>query len=85
MLDIIGWISGFLFAFCGLPQAIKSVRDGNSYGISNLFLLMWTLGEILAIIYVYCKHGLDLPLLFNYCVNLIFLVIIIRYKIFPRK
>ena len=84
MINFIGWLAGFLFAFCGAPQAYKSYKDGHSKGLSHLFLTMWTSGEILTIIYVLFKHGFDGPLMFNYTANLVFLVIIYKYKIFPR-
>lgn len=85
MIDILGWIAGILFAFCGLPQAIRSRREGHSEGLHSITLTMWASGEVLSLAYVYLKHGLDWPLLFNYGVNLIFLVIIIKYKIWPRR
>ena len=84
-MEILGWIAGILFAFCGLPQAVKSYKDKHSKGLSSYFLLMWTGGEILTIIYVLYRHGFDGPLLFNYTVNLIFLTVIWLYKIFPKK
>jgi uncharacterized protein with PQ loop repeat len=84
MIETIGWISAACFALCGLPQAIKSYKDGNSDGIAALMLWLWTIGEVLAIWYVLGKHGMDLPLLTNYVVNLIFLTIILRYKYYTR-
>lgn len=80
---IIGWFSAALFAICAMPQARKSRREGHSRGIDSTFLSMWALAEILGIIYVW-----DLgshPLLLNYGLNLLFLSIIIYYKVFPRK
>jgi len=85
MLEYIGWIGGLLFAFCGLPQALKSFKDGHSNGISTLFLIMWLVGEILMQIYVILKHGFDMPLLVNYWVNTIFATIITYYKFKPRR
>lgn len=84
-VEHIGWISGILFAFCGLPQAIQSIRTGNSEGVSLALLLMWGTGEVLAIIYVLGKHGLDKPLIFNYALNLVFISIILKYKVRQRK
>jgi len=43
---------------------------------------MWFIGEIFTIIYVFPK--MDLPLLFNYTANVIFLSVIIYYKIKPK-
>lgn len=83
-IKIIGWLAGFFFAICGVPQAVKSFKDGHSEGLSNLFLFCWTAGEVLMIIYVIALHGFDGPLLFNYVGNLVVLAFIIWYKFFPR-
>jgi len=85
MIESIGWIAGLLFAFCGLPQSIKSYKDGHSRGISNLFMWMWLVGELLMQVYVYLKHGLDMPLLVNYWINTIFCIVILKYKYWERR
>ena len=82
MIEIIGWTGSALFALCGLPQAVQSTREGHSHGLSWLFLLMWFWGEIFTLCYVWPK--MDYPLLANYFVNRVFVVIILFYKIFPR-
>lgn len=83
MNEFFGWIGSALFAICGLPQALQSIKDGNSRGLNWFFLLAWFGGEIFTIIYVWPK--MDLPLLANYAVNLIFLGIMLKYKIWERK
>lgn len=84
MIDLLGYVGGFLFAFCGLPQAWKSYKDGHSDGVSLMMILMWLSGEILMQLYVYLQHGLDLPLLLNYWVNTVFVFVILKYKIYKR-
>jgi uncharacterized protein with PQ loop repeat len=81
-MEIIGWLGAVLFAICGLPQAIQCYKDGHARGLNWFFLLAWFWGEVLTIIYVWPKS--DYPLLFNYSLNLVFLVVIIRYKIKER-
>lgn len=83
MLEFIGWIGGAAFAICGLPQAIKSYKEKHSDGLAWGFLLLWLTGEICTTIYVIPKG--HLPLIFNYAFNLIFLFVIIYYKIYPKK
>ena len=78
-MDNIGWIGSILMAFCGLPQAIESYKTKSSRGLSWGFLIMWFSGELLTLIYILPK--MDLPLLFNYTANIIFLIIIIYYKL----
>jgi hypothetical protein len=81
-MENIGWIGSIMLAICGLPQAIESFKTKSSEGLTWGFLFLWFTGEILTFIYVLPK--LDLPLLLNYSANIIFLLIIIYYKIFPK-
>lgn len=82
-MEVIGYIGSIFLAICGLPQCIMSVRQGHSDGISLGFLVLWTLGEIFTLIYILPKA--DIPLLLNYSANIIFLIIIWKYRLFPRK
>ena len=77
-LDYIGWLGTQLLAWCGLPAAIQVIDQGHANGYSIWFLLMWGLGEILCLIYTYHKYR-DLPLFFNYSLNLVFISIICYY------
>lgn len=83
MIDIIGWIGAVCFALCAVPQMVTTIRLGNAEGISGLFLLLWTSGEVAMIIYVLGSSA-DPILLFNYLFNLICLSVIIKYKVRPR-
>jgi uncharacterized protein with PQ loop repeat len=83
MLEISGIIGAVLFAFCGLPQAIECVKYGNSDGLSWTFLIMWFFGEIFTIAYILPKN--DYILLGNYLMNFVFLLIMLKYKIKPRR
>lgn len=83
IFEIMGWLGSICLAVCGIPQAIQSYKDKHSEGISNGFLILWSLGEIFALAYVYDK--LDLPLLLNYATNIFILAVIIYYKMYPKK
>ncbi len=80
MIEIIGWISSFCFGLCALPQVIECYKTKTAEGINSAFLYLWLFGEITAILYVLGKHGLDLPLIVNYVLNIGFISIIIYYK-----
>ena len=82
-MDNFGWLGSILLAFCGLPQAIESYKTKNSDGLTWGFVLMWFVGEICTFVYIIPK--MDLPLLFNYSANIMFLIIIIYYKINPKR
>jgi uncharacterized protein with PQ loop repeat len=82
-LELLGWAGSILLAFCGLPQAYHSYKFKNSDGMTWGMLLMWGFGELLTIIYILPKFYL--PLLFNYTANLVFIGIIVFYKIKPVR
>lgn len=79
----IGWIGSIMLAFCGLPQAIESYKTKSSEGLTWGFIGMWFFGEICTFIYIFPR--LDLPLLFNYTANIIFVSVIIYYKLMGNK
>jgi len=80
MMEAIGWIGSMLFAFCALPQMIMVVQQKHARGLSWGFLNMWFWGEIFCFIYVFNQPTLQIPLLTNYVINFIMLLIIIYYK-----
>ena len=82
-MENIGWLGSILLAFCGLPQAIESIKTKSSEGLTWGFIGMWFIGEICTFIYILPK--MDLPLLFNYTANIIFLSIIIYYKLTSKR
>jgi uncharacterized protein with PQ loop repeat len=82
-MENIGWLGSILLAFCGLPQAVESYKTKSSEGLTWGFIGMWFIGEICTFVYILPK--MDLPLLLNYTANIIFLSIIIFYKLCPKK
>jgi uncharacterized protein with PQ loop repeat len=81
-METLGWIGSIMLALCGLPQAIESFKTKSSAGLTWGFLLLWAFGEIFTFAYIAPK--MDLPLLLNYTANIIFLAIIIYYKMRPK-
>jgi uncharacterized protein with PQ loop repeat len=82
-IETMGWIGSVLFAVCGLPQAVECIKKGNAHGMTWSFLILWFLGEVFTLPYI-INSG-QLPLLFNYTLNFCFVVVILYYKIKPRK
>lgn len=83
-IEILGYIGSFLFAFCALPQAWKSHKEGHSEGVSNILLWMWLGGEITMTAYLLLKNGTDIPVTLNAVMNIVFIFIIMKYKYKPR-
>jgi uncharacterized protein with PQ loop repeat len=77
------WFGAFFLGICGLPAAIKAYRTKTAYDISWLFLIFWILGEICMLIDRIPKR--DYALLANYFANIVFIAIIIWYKVFPKN
>jgi uncharacterized protein with PQ loop repeat len=80
---LIAWIGAFFLALCGLPQAALCWKNGNARGMDPYFLAMWLMGELL--MFAYVVYLGDWPLTVNYGLNLVVLLVIWRYKIWPRK
>jgi uncharacterized protein with PQ loop repeat len=83
ILSSIGWLGSAMLSICGLPAAYQSWRDGHSDGLSWPFLALWTGGEVLTLIYV--APSFNWPLLANYSANLLFLGIMIYFKLNTRR
>jgi len=82
-MDNIGWLGSIMLAICGLPQAWESYKTKSSAGLNWGFISLWFCGEILTFVYILPK--MDLPLLLNYSANILFIGVIIYYKINPAK
>ena len=80
VLNMFGLIGTLLLAFSGLPQAIKSIKDKHSNGITNGTVLLWFFGEIIIFTYTLIKYTNDYVLLINYFCNTIIVGIIFYYK-----
>jgi len=80
VLEWMGWIGGILLAFCGLPEAIKTIFVG-SCALSWGLLLMWLFGEIFVLIPVWIAIKKNW-LVMNYVANIMFVLVMLYYKIF---
>jgi hypothetical protein len=78
--NVIGWLSSLCLTLCGLPLAWEALRTGHVRGIHSYFILLWTVGELLGIVYVWG----DKPLMLNYGFNLAVCIILCWYNWRPR-
>lgn len=79
----IAWIGSLCLAVCGIPLAIEVYKKKDASHINNPFLILWTLGEILTLVYVLYQR--EYALAFNYTANLLTLLVVFYYKINPQK
>jgi uncharacterized protein with PQ loop repeat len=70
---IIGLIGSIAFGICALPQAIQVYKTGNTDGLSGMFLLLWSIGEVFTFTYVIIDNiktgSIMIPLYINYTLN----------------
>lgn len=78
-MELIGWISGISLAICGIPLAASTIKSGKAPRMNLTFLYLWLIGELLGLIYTVSLS--NYPLVFNYLVNSICLIIIFIYLI----
>ena len=81
-INLLGILGAICFAVCAIPQALKCYKEGNATGISKIYLWLCILGEILTLLYVVLTVC-DILLILNYVSNLVFLLIVAKYKYFP--
>ena len=69
-ITIIGYIAGTLTTFASLPQLIKSLKTKNMSGISPYFVVAFTTGLFLWLIYGVLRN--DYPIIIFNTISLIF-------------
>ena len=82
MIELLGWIGSTCLGICAIPWVVESTQDKSSNNLTKgkfFFLVLWLLGEIFSMVYVLAKHGIDLPLIANYGLNIIFILIIFNF------
>lgn len=82
-MELLGWISAISLSLCGIPQAWRAYKTKTVEGLSDWFIISWSLGEILGVIYVISIGSW--PLIVNYFVNLIACIVLVKYRYFNGK
>lgn len=85
MLELVGWVGALAFAISAAPQAWLCWKRGKATGISVWFLILWGVGEWFSLVYGLATLPWESPILWNYVVNGFFWVVIVRYKVRPRR
>jgi len=84
LFTILGALGAIFFALSGLPQAVRSYRDGHSNGVLHGTIWLWLLGEACMMAYASKRYPEDYVLIGNYILNLVMVLIITKYKYWPR-
>ena len=83
--DICGLVGAAAFAISGVPQMVKSIKDGHANGVAYGMIYLWLIGEGGMIGYALIKYPNDYVLLANYFINFVVIAVIAYYKHFPSK
>jgi uncharacterized protein with PQ loop repeat len=84
MINIIGYIAMICLMCAAIPQAFKSIKDGNSKGIADGYIVLLLSGFSMMTIYLICTKPI-IPVILNYLCNIIMMLVIGYYKLFPRN
>lgn len=85
MIELIGNIGLIALLFSGLPQLVKTIREGHARGIAIGFLITMNIGFIGMLVYSYSKHRFeDLPFIIDYIFQLCVWLTVFKYKLYPR-
>lgn len=85
MLELIGLIGATAFALSGVPQAIRSFKEGHSAGMAHGTIILWFSGEGAMLVYALGKYTSDYILICNYLANFLVVGVIAWYKYLPRR
>ena len=80
----IGILAGCLLASCGIPQAVKVIREGHARGIALNMMLMLIGGLFCMGLYIYLSHGWDWIIHGEYIISVAVWSISLFYYFFPR-
>jgi uncharacterized protein with PQ loop repeat len=84
MISLIGYIAMACLITSGIPQALRSIKQGNSNGIAGGFIILTLSGFVLMSLYLLLTKPI-IPVLLNYSCNIIVMSVIGYYKLWPRK
>ena len=79
-MEILGILGTLILAVAGIPQLIRTLRDGHADGLSGMMVGGWVFGCFLLLIYALDKHSEDYILIFNYGLNFLMALIMGKYK-----
>jgi uncharacterized protein with PQ loop repeat len=85
MAELFGIISGILLALSGIPQAIHCYKTGSADGVTLKLISLLMSGIGFLAIYVYLKHGFDPILHGEHAITLSVWLVVLRYKLWPRR
>lgn len=84
MIHLLGYAAMMCLIVAAVPQAIKAVKEGHSKGMATGYLVLLLTGFTLMSSYLILNKPVW-PVIINYGVNILMMLIIGFYKVFPRN
>jgi uncharacterized protein with PQ loop repeat len=84
MINIIGYMAMTCLIIAAIPQVIKSIKEGHSNGIAGGYIILLISGFSLMATYLLFTKPI-IPVLINYMFNIMMMLTIGYYKLFPRS
>lgn len=81
-MDVVGFAAALAFAVSSLPQAVLTLRQGHTQGMTGGMITLWWVGSALMLIYSLDKTWVYI---LNYSCNLAMCSVFIYYMLWPRK
>ena len=83
MSSLFGWIASLCFFVCGVPQAVKCFKEKSAKGMSSGTLFFYLTGELSLMTSNLSMTEYNIPLLTSTAFNILCLLVVVRYKVFP--
>jgi len=74
---MMAFIGSVMLALCGIPLAYTTWKTQDASQINTVFLVMWSVGEVL----LAASYYHEIPLMINYIANILALLVIWHVKL----
>jgi len=85
LIDIVGVVAGFLFAYSGIPVAIQCIKSGSAGHLPKQLMWCVFLGAILMLVYITVKLGFDWLVWIEYSITICVWGVVLFYRYFKTK
>lgn len=80
----VGWLGSLFLALAGIPQLVKTIREGHARGMDWWYLVLLWSGFLAMFAFTIRSHA-AIQLTLSYALQLLVFTTIVFYKAFPRK
>ena len=85
MINLLGTIGLIALLVSGLPQLLKTLKEGHARGVAIGFLITMNIGFLGMFFYTVLKYGdSELLLATDYAFQFVVWMTVLKYKLYPR-